>query len=94
MDEPTPPPPPPRDDRPRVRNPRDYPNYPTSSRFLWHGAGKDYYKLWHEFLVGATDEEPPSFDDFVEEWRKQFEPFRRTKRFFSSFRRKDEKGNR
>jgi hypothetical protein len=57
--------------RPRVRNPADYPNFPRSGRFRFHGAGKDYYWAWEDFLTGATDSEPPEFWAFVEQWRKK-----------------------
>jgi hypothetical protein len=56
---------------PRVRNPSDYPNFPRSGRFRFHGAGKDYYRAWRDFLTGMTDVEPPEFWEFVDAWRKR-----------------------
>ena len=55
----------------RVRNSDDYPNFPKSGRFRLHGAGKDYYRAWEDFLTGITDTEPPEFQEFVKRWRKQ-----------------------
>jgi hypothetical protein len=54
-----------------LRNKKDYPNYPRSSRFLWHGAGKEYYHLWEDFLEGRSDYEPPAFWDWIEERKKK-----------------------
>ena len=55
----------------RVRNPTDYPNFPKSGRFRFHGAGKDYYRAWEDFLTGVTDSEPPEFWEFVEQRKER-----------------------
>lgn len=44
------------------RDPKDYPNFPKSGQFRYSGFAKGYYHRWHQFLSGATDEEPPPFD--------------------------------
>jgi hypothetical protein len=67
------------------RNPADYKNYPKSGQFRFHGAAKDYYLLWEDFLSRKTDQEPPEFWSYVEQWEKQFELFPRTKRLFRRF---------
>lgn len=70
-----------------MRNKSDYPNFPRSGRFRFHGAGKDYYRAWEDFLSGATDREPLPFADFVKEWRKEeFGYWRRTRAFFRRLR--------
>ena len=56
---------------PRVRSKDDYPNFPRSGRFRFHGAGKAYYRAWEDFLTGVTDVEPPAFQEFVKRWRKK-----------------------
>ena len=64
----------------RPRRASDYRNYPRSGRFRFHGAAKDYYAAWDDFLNYRSTVEPPEFWEFVEEWEKQFEHFPRTKR--------------
>jgi hypothetical protein len=54
-----------------MRDKSDYPNFPRSGRFRFHGAGKVYYRVWEDFLSEVTDEEPPPFPEFVKEWRRR-----------------------
>lgn len=73
---------------PGVRNPADYPNFPRTGRFRFHGAGKDYYRAWEDFLTGVTDSEPPEFWAFVDGWReREFGRWRRTRSLSQAIRR-------
>jgi hypothetical protein len=51
------------------RKMKTYAAYPKSSRFLWHGAGKDYYRAWEDFRRGVSETPPPDFPTFIQEWR-------------------------
>lgn len=75
------------DSKPR-RKASDYCNYPNSGRFRFHGAAKDYYAAWDDFLNYRSNVEPPEFWDFVAEWEKQFELFPRTKRILRNLKRR------
>jgi hypothetical protein len=60
-----------------------YKNYPVSGRYRFHGAYKDYHKLWDDFFEGKTSTQPPPFWEFVEEWQQQFRPFNRLRKGLS-----------
>jgi hypothetical protein len=76
------------DDKLYSRKKSDYPNFPRSSRFLWHGAGKDYYQDWDDFLMGKTDKEPLPFWEYVEERHDRlYGSFYRTRKFLRYLRR-------
>lgn len=47
-----------------VRNPKDYPTYPKSGMFRFHGYAKGYMYRWELFLRGRTDEIPPTFEQY------------------------------
>ena len=51
----------------RIRQAADYPNFPKTGRFRWHFRGKEYLRLWEDFLSGKSDWEPPAFREFIDE---------------------------
>ena len=50
-----------------VRDPKDYPTYPKSGTFRYHGYAKGYMNLWGLFLRGRTDEVPPTFEEYIQD---------------------------
>lgn len=49
----------------RVRNPKDYPAFRTSSVMRYSGFWKGYVWRWEQFFCGKTDEEPPSWNEYI-----------------------------
>jgi hypothetical protein len=50
-----------------VRDPKDYPTYPKSGMFRFHGYAKGYMYRWDLFLRGRTDEVPPTFNEYIQD---------------------------
>jgi len=62
---------------------KQHKNYPATGQYRYHGAYREYSKLWDDFFEGKTTVAPPKFWDFVEEWEKQFRPFNRLRKGLS-----------
>jgi hypothetical protein len=58
----------------------NYDNYPKTGRYRFHGAYKDYHKLWEDFFEGKSSVEPPPFWDYVAQRREQHKPFSRSRK--------------